>query len=280
MSLTTTQKNEITTLIIEGSREAYKQNLYMTANPTSLQSRIIESLIVINVAQMLLKWAFTNNYQVELEYPMRDFYNGAFPTFKWGLNSGLPTTIWRKDHNPPKNKSKRIDIAIARMPLNGEGEYGNPSLMSLAGIEIKSIKKGDGLIVEDIHRLSAAINNDDPAVGQNTISVCYSLFFRRLDKEDATINKAEIAAKRTAETTKWNTHIGVFRTQYANLDYNLKEVTMAASPEEEIAKYFNSEHFDYADVTDNSGLIVCYLAIIERKQAQPTVSPAAKNLKV
>jgi hypothetical protein len=257
--------DEIETTIEKGAIAGYEDNIFMVFKHSDFESRMIESLIVVNVAKLLLNWALPNYYQVHLEYPLKDFYHGAFPALTWREKASIfesDNMLRRKNHNPPGNKSGRIDIALTREPHN-EGVFISPSWKSKVGIEIKSINQPTNKIVNDIERLSYGLALSDD-VGDNSIKAGYSLFYRRLEKPNEVITEAEIVDKKSSELQFWIDKTTDLKSHYPTLVYTVKEIVIKEAAFEKIKDNYDSEYFDYHEVADNSGLVVCYLLKIVR----------------
>lgn len=252
-------------MIEAGAKQAYLENLMMTQNYTSFESRMIESLIVINVAQHLMHWGVSKGLKVNLEYPLRQFYNGAFPAFintsKDIFNQSMD---WRKDHNPKGNKSGRMDIVITGDTKSNQ-VFHDPSEASLVGVEVKAINKSDKSIKKDISRLFDAMIEVD-TVGNNAIGACYSLFFRSLHNDKKGIIESEIIEKKEKEREKWANQLKQLEIKNSEIQFELHEIPIEQQSIEEAASTRPPEHFDYEDLIENSGLVVCYLIKIKRKE--------------
>lgn len=263
--------SEIESILKKGAIQAYQDNILMVFKHSDFESRMIESLVVVNVAKLLLDWAMNNYYQVHMEYPLRDFYNGAFPAVTWKEKASITDSeymIKRKEHNPKGNKSGRIDIALTRDTHN-EGVFISPSWKSQVGIEIKSINQHNSKIIKDIERLSTGLVLSDE-VGNNSIKAGYSLFYRRLDKENEVITEDEISTKKSTELNFWKNQFTEFRKNYGSLEYAIEEIVIREAAFEKIKDSYDPEHFDYHDVAENSGLVVCYLIKITRNDSEFT----------
>lgn len=264
MCISNTQLTEVENLIIAGAQKAYKENIFLTSNDTDLQSRIIESLIVVNIAQSLLDWGIQNEFQINLEYPIRDYYNGAFQVFKWIGNQLFNRKIvHRKDHNPKGNKKGRVDIAITKAPIR-QGTFFNPSNISLVCIEAKAINKTDKLIIKDVKRIANSLIISDDNF-ENHIVAGYNIFFRRLDTPHKIVNSEDIKEKKNKSLTQWNKITDSLSKEFNKLEFSLRSVTLKEISFEEIKDYYNPEIYDYADVAVKTGAVVCYLLKIIKK---------------
>lgn len=262
MNLTSDQIKQLEDIIINGTKKGYWENIFLTESDTTIQSRIIEYLISVNIAQSILTWKHKREFKIFLEYSLSDFYNGAFPNAKKiHGNTHKSEVIKRKNHNTNHNKA-RIDIAITKDP-HGLW-YTKPKQMSVAGIEIKSINKSIFLIKSDINRLTIALKNKDK-VGQNNIDVCFCMFIKRLDKPNIIITKKDIKIKINENFNEWKKLIKAYNVKHQNIKYSLKKVIIEKSPREDLIKIYSPKHFDYSEVAEKSGLVVCYLITIKRK---------------
>ncbi|CAN0597612.1 unnamed protein product, partial [Ectocarpus sp. 12 AP-2014] len=165
--------NEVEEILISSARYSYEENLRLSYQRTDFKSRLIEYLIVVNIAKKLFDWGWDRFIHVQLEYPLSDFYNGAFPELS------LKPRLRRTNHNPINNKSGRIDIALTKEPSKSYA-YRKPNHMSLVGIEVKSFIKGYSKVKEDIVRLSEAMVLTDD-ISENSIRASYLLFYKKLD---------------------------------------------------------------------------------------------------
>jgi hypothetical protein len=259
-------RNELTKAIGNGVKSAYNENIHFTKNWTGLQNRIIESLVVVNIAQFLAKWDIDNCYCIQLEYPMRAFFNGAFPSMKFSKPQSLfeNKMVFRsKNHSKRKSKS-RIDIALVAEPVPNSGDiFHDPSWISLTGIEVKSINKPDKLIIKDIERLAKAMDLTDP-IGDNLIEVCYSVFIRRLDNAKSITSTKEITKKSTSEKKKWECRLDELKSEYPSLDFKINEIELVNSVVENFVTPEGPDGVDAASVAEDTGFIICFLVEISR----------------
>lgn len=254
--------------IVKGVINAYKENEHLTKNYTGLQSRIIESLIVINVAQQLLSWDGDNKFVFELEYSVKDFFNGAFPIMSY-IKGDTPITgkpIFRRDHNPDDNKDEQqqMDIAVLKNPSgSSSAAFAFPRLVSKYGIEVKSINQAKSRILKDLNRLSSAMSEFD-AVGENEIEMSYSVFLRRLDNVEAISTEEYIEKRRKKETKKWFNELKKLGISYPTLTFSLTEVDCANQPENEFVQSEDPESCTYEEVAEETGVVVGYVVEISR----------------
>lgn len=273
---------DIEDIIKEGAKKAYRDNLFLTGNYTDFQSRMIESLVVITIGQKLLDWAFPNHCQVQLEYPIKDFYNGAFPDIVWTQREIFDPTqfVKRQNHNPIKinfegnedfkskaNKSGRIDIAITTEPSSGkEGAFFiNPKLKSLIGIEIKAINKSASEIENDFIRMANAVTLEDQ-ISSNGILSCYCLFYRRLDNPKHINSKEDIDRLKVKDKDKWSCKFNEFIKSAPTVKYDLEPIVISEGSVDGLADYYPPEEFEASEIAEMTGLVVCYLVKIYRHE--------------
>lgn len=249
---------EIENHILEGLKKGYDQNLYFTQNYTDFQSRIIEYLITVNIAQNLEKYCFRKGLSVNLEYPIENFYNGAFPSVKFPEKLFGGNLLNRKDHNPINNKSKRIDIAITEDSMHNSGYLSNQQ-RSLVGIEVKALNPVLNKIKEDVLRIVNALNLKDP-ISRNQILSGYICFFRRFDKDNQTLTKSQIEKLKKKEIEKWSKIINEYSLEFTDLNFEIIPKKLKESPVENILPFGdNPAHENHEDYADNSGLVMAYL---------------------
>lgn len=263
---TTETKRDIVTevqkLIIEGLKKGYGENIFFTQNYSDLQSRVIEYLIVVNVAQKLEHFGVQNNIFINLEYSLNDFYNNAFPSFIFEGEIFAQEHKSRKQHSPKDSKSKRIDIALTA-ENKSKGEW-FITQKSLIGIEIKSINQSDKKIQKDIERMARAITLKDD-ISQNNIQACFACFFKRFDKDNTTLTKPQIEKKTSAEKKKWEKHFEEIKDTYPDLIFDLIDTSIVNIPAEEFKNISFDPAANYEDLIANTGCINAYMIKITRK---------------
>lgn len=249
--------NEIEERLISSAIYSYEENLRLSYQRTDFKSRLIEYLIVVNIAKNLFDWGWDRFIHVQLEYPLFDFYNGAFPELS------LNPKLIRKNHNPSENKSGRIDIALTKEPLKSYA-YMKPNHKSLVGIEVKSFTKNNSTIKKDIVRLSEAMILTD-VIGENSIRAGYLLFYKKLDKQNEIVEDAEMPKMKKKELLKWETILHEYRKNYTSLAYDFQPIEVKEAALAELKDRFDPDFFDHDEVAENSGLVMCYLIKIKRK---------------
>ena len=247
--------DEVEEILISSAKYSYEENLRLSYQRTDFNSRLIEYLIFVNIAKRLSEWGWEKFIYVQIEYPLYKFYNGAFPEFS------IKTRLKRKNHNPNKNKSGRIDIALTKEPTK-LGYYRIPDHKSLVGIEVKSFTNYNSTIKKDIVRLSEAMVLTDD-IGENSIRAGYLLFYKKLDKPNKIVEDSEIPKMKEKALLKWETILETYRKRYAQLVYVIQPIREAALIE--LQDRFDPDVTEYSEVAENSGLVMCYLIKIKRK---------------
>ena len=253
--------NEIENHIKQGLINGYKENILFTQNYSDLQSRIIEYLIVVNVAQELKEYCFKNGLDVNLEYSLNDFYNNAFPSALIEGDFFNTKLLNRKNHSPEDSKSKRLDIVLTTENANN-GEPFN-SKKSFIGIEIKAINQSNKKIKQDVIRLSKALSLTDP-ISENYIKAGFACFFKRFDRENSILSKKEFDAKAKREVAKWETYFEELGKIYKELRFTITEIKVTNLPVEDYIAYFKEEQLDYSQVAQSTGFINAYIIRIDR----------------
>ena len=253
--------HEVEEILISSAKYSYEENLRLSYQRTDFKSRLIEYLIVVNIAKKLWDWGWHRFIHVQLEYPLYDFYNGAFPEIS------LKPKLRRKNHNPISNKFGRIDIALTKEPSKSYA-YRKPNHMSLVGIEVKSFINGYVKVKEDIIRLSEAMILIDD-IGKNSIRSSYLLFYKRLDKPNQIIKDKEIPKMKEKVLIKWEAILEEYRNKYTQLIYNFQPIEVKEAALAELKVRFDPDFFDHAEVAENSGLVMCYLIKIKRRNLKP-----------
>lgn len=255
--------NEIENRIKQGLINGYKENILFTQNYSDLQSRIIEYLIVVNVAQELKEYCFKHGIEINLEFSLNDFYNNAFPSAR--IEGGIfdSKLLNRKNHSPEDSKSKRLDIVLTTETVF-DGVTSS-SKKSFAGIEIKAINQSNKKIKQDIIRISKALNLTDP-ISDNHIKAGFACFFKRLDKEGKILSKEVYLAKAKKEVEYWERYFDDLRKIYKELRFTISEIEVTNLPVEEFTFHFQKEQYDYSEVAQSTGFINAYIIRIDRDE--------------
>lgn len=253
--------NEIENRIKRGLINGYKDNILFTQNYSDLQSRIIEYLIVVNVAQELKEYCFKHGIEINLEYSLNDFYNNAFPSAR--IEGGIfdSKLLNRKNHSPEDSKSKRLDIVLTtETAFDG---VTSSSKKSFAGIEIKAINQSNKKIKQDVIRLSKALNLTDP-ISENYIKAGFACFFKRFDREEKILTREAYEAKAKKDVEKWQSYFEELGKIYKELRFTITEIKVTNLPVEEYITYFKEEQHDYSQVAQSTGFINAYIIRIDR----------------
>ncbi|RKR08913.1 hypothetical protein C8C83_0508 [Flavobacterium sp. 90] len=253
---------DVQELIKDGLIQGYKQNILFTQNYSDLQSRVIEYLIVVNVAQNLEKFSFQNDIYINLEYSLNDFYNNAFPLFIFEGGVFDQKYIGRKKHSPEDSKSKRIDIVLTS-DSRFSGEWGTTQ-KSLIGIEIKSINQSDKKIRKDVNRMAQAVSLKDE-IGINSIQACFTCFFKRFDNDNSTLTSIQIDNKTSFEKKNWQKYFEEMAYIYPELLFELIDTSIVNIPAEEFRNFSFDPEADYGDLITNTGCINAYMIKVVRK---------------
>lgn len=253
--------NEIENHIKQGLINGYKDNILFTQNYSDLQSRIIEYLIVVNVAQELKEYCFKHGIEINLEYSLNDFYNNAFPSAIVEGEIFNTKLLNRKNHSPEDSKSKRLDIVLTSEMAN-RGETFS-SKKSFAGIEIKSINQSNKKIKQDVIRLAKALNLNDP-ISDNYIKAGFACFFKRFDKEHKIMSNEDYEINAKKELEKWETYFNELRKMYMQLRFTISEIKVTNLRVEENIAHFKEEQYDYSEVAQSTGFINAYIIRIDR----------------
>ncbi|MEO7215530.1 hypothetical protein [Mucilaginibacter sp.] len=233
--------------IKSGLKAGYRENLLFTQNESDLQSKIVEYLVVVNIAQKLKGFCWDSDIKINLEHSLNDFYNWAFPSttlvgtdiFNLVLNS-------RGEHAPENSISQRLDIILTK-ELQLSGDF-STKRRSFVGIEVKGINQYDPKIKTDVKRLAIAMSLND-SIGANSIVCSFACFFKRLDSDTSYISSADIAKKVAAEQGKWFTYFVEIKKEFTDLDFELIEVNIVNSPADEI-------HFEQSDFDNDLDLLI------------------------
>lgn len=253
--------SEAESLIKAGLISGYKQNIIFTQNYSDLQSRLIEYLIVVNIAQSLQDFCLQNLIQVNLEYPLNNFYNNAFPSFIFEGDVLALEYKERKNHTPLNSKTKRLDIVLSKDTKSVKEWF--LSNKPLFGIEVKSINISKKKIKKDIDRLATAMSLTD-SVGYNSIQACFVCFFRRFDNDSTTISKNEILKKTKNEKDKWVKYLYEKKIHFSGLDLDLIDINIVNLPVEDFKQADPELNYDHSDVLENTGFINAYMIKITR----------------
>ena len=250
--------DKIEKLIFEGAISAYIKNLNYSYQFTNYTTRMIEYIITVNVAEKLFSYVDIKNLKVHLEYPIRDFYNGAFPDFVWdkfGFKKG--------DYTPVDNPSGLVDIVIT-----SDGEHGKyfreTPYSSIIGIEIKSINRTIPSIKKDIERMADAMVLKNK-IDENNIKKGYVLFMRKLGSSNNLNSKEQLENKLEKDKKNWNNIISEYQNKYMKLLFEINSEEIFKTSNAEIVKEYPPEFFDYSDVADKTGVVISYLIKISRK---------------
>lgn len=264
MNSKTSLVDNIEILIKNGLINGYKENILFTQNYFDLQSRIIEYLIVVNVAKELLQYCIQNGMEINLEHSLNDFYNNAFPSVIFSGGFFSSKALKRKNHTPEDSKTKRLDIVLTS-EMSNEGELGFPSKKSIFGIEIKAINQSNKKIKQDIIRLSKALNLKDP-ISNNYIKAGFACFFKRFDREEKILSREAYEVKAKKEVEKWQSYFEELGKIYKELRFTITEIKVTNLPVEEFVFHTSEIQYDYSEVAQSTGFINAYIIKIDRNE--------------
>lgn len=264
--------NSIEKLIRKGAIDGYQKNIDWYFLDSDYSSRMIEYLAVVSVAQSLWEYCRLRDLKLNLEYSLRDFYNGAFDCYD--TYEDLVNGRIRKDHNLLQNEKQRIDIAILGNELKGTGseDYNTgkknyePIFASLVGIEVKAINRQPKTIEKDIDRLSKALMLEDGNLkDENSINAGYSIFYRGFDNNKNSINKEQIDKKLEFELEEWNNILKIKRRKFKGLNIEITTpIPIKVKPLDKInIKEYHPD--DFPRLKDETGAIYAFLIKITKK---------------
>lgn len=254
--------NEIEEIIKTGIRKGYREHFQMCEGYNEFTEYIREYLLTVNVAQHLNEWKWEQKlYEIKvvLEYPLKKYYENAFPPgvmtgdsiFTMGINTR------KENHSPTPDNLEKIDVSIICPYHSSFSNYDQ----SLVGIEIKGINQQTNLIKKDISRLSLAMTNIDE-IGDNSIVCGYAVFLQRLDKPREIVTDDQIEDLLSKEKAKWDKICGDFQDSHQQLSFICDEFEISSKPFD--PKYRDPDD-DYGTIAEETGCIYGYLIKITRK---------------
>jgi len=247
---------DISSYIINGMINGYRQNLVLKTSWVELQSSITEYLFTVNIAQELIQWNEANNYNfsINLEEDATTFLKKGFEN----------ETVWdeflNSDTNVVKHKKSiregKIDIAI----------YDANTAKSKICIEVKSIIDNYQDFIEDVDRLSHAIGYKDKN-SLNSITEGYSVFLRRIGGEKEVSHEGGLEAKKSKildTTVAKHLKESMFKdiVNYETINFSISKVTGKDLQKKiEVTKM----EIDYSEASEGSGEVFGALIKITRK---------------
>ena len=258
MDLTEIKKN-----IQKGLTNGYNQNLLLLSSYNDFIDQVREYLLTVNVAQQLLDWNHHHLYQIRIEYPILHFYNNAFAAYEWQVKSIFEMDIIQRlpGHSPTDKLQQKIDIAVTQEQT---GANASRNERTLSGIELKGINKSEDEIISDAKRMSIAMLRTDP-VSINSIEFCFCGFLRRFDKSKQMVTDTFIQQKTTDEQNRWNKVCADLAAIYPALDFDAEMFEIVNTPVNKIADFHKQMDSDYAEVANDTGIVVGYILTITRK---------------
>ncbi|MDL2212641.1 hypothetical protein LJC29_01580 [Bacteroides sp. OttesenSCG-928-N06] len=242
-------------------KKGYDLNLAFHSYFDEFTDTIREYLLTISVALELLEWNEEHKYKIFVEYPLRQFYENAFPPFSFEGNTIFNQHIVSREYKYDNSKSKeKIDIVITEEDSNSYPLIDR----SLVGIELKGINQTELLIIEDIERLSKAISNVD-SISNNSIVLGFVIFIRKFDKYNDIVHEHNVESYLSAEEQKWNTTFCSLNEKYPTLNFELQNFDICTHTYESRKKCFE-DNCDVCEVQNATGCIYGYLIKILRKE--------------
>lgn len=254
---------EIRGIIIKGMCEGYQQNLKLLSSQNDFHDNIQEYLLTVNVAQMILQWNKNHEYNIRIEYPLRHFYNNAFPS-----NKPIGDDIFSMDymyrllsHSPTWRHNSKIDLVITEGRISTNPVYDESVLV---GIEIKGVNKRESEIKKDLNRLSKALLLKDP-ISDNSIQFCFCSFLLRLDKDDELIEADEVDLKINIASAYWEEICASYGSKFSKLTYAMETYKVQEVTGEDVKNLFNEYEDDISDVASATGVVRGVMITIKRK---------------
>lgn len=163
---------------------------YHRFNKTAgILEKAIEYVFTVETAKSIMEWRdeLKLDYNINIEYPEKDFFRNAFKKIVLKPKVAFPKGISEKG---------RIDIVItdnSRHSVEGE--------RVLYGIELKGIKPDPKKINVDIKRLISAMNAKIPEQ-DNSIKACFSMFITNLATPSEFLYKNDVESKKEEYQSK------------------------------------------------------------------------------
>lgn len=233
--------------IIQGMKNGYLKCLMYLGETEEGLSSVREYILTVSVADSLQKEVFE---QIRVEHPYQEFSYNAFPPFGF-RNNDVFDCINRKQVFTNQD-NRKIDIGLST--TNGK--------RSLCGIEIKSINQPFSKIMNDIDRLSFALNRNDE-VDESSLQACFVTFLIRSDKRFEYVSSADVQKSKE----KWRTKIeekliATLQSRYKDLTYTVECYDVDTSTVEQESKRVYDDGEDFSHRTRS---IFGYIIKITRK---------------
>ncbi|MDP4208433.1 MAG: hypothetical protein Q8928_06425 [Bacteroidota bacterium] len=243
---------EIAEIIKKGLQKGYKQNLLLLSSYNDFIDQVREYLLTVNVAQHLLDWNENHLYKIQIEYPVLNFYNNAFPAYKLdAVDIFNMNIISRKSgHSPTDKNYQKVDLAITEERSGDVGSHER----SLVGIELKGINKNENDIIKDAERLAKAMLIED-STDENSILLGFCGFLRRFDKSEELVNSLLINKWNEEETQRWQNICNDLNTKYPKLRFSIEIFEIVNTAYEKIAAIHKEMDSDYSEVASDTGIV-------------------------
>jgi len=264
-----TYRNEIIEAIHLGLRRGYNRKLEFRNKWTAFEGKMTEYLLTVSVANELHDLrTYGKNTAIELEYPLYQFYNNAFPEAIWTNQDDLfaEHEYLCREYSAEATK-ERMDITVMfEERINFSKNY-----RSLHGIEIKAINTGYGGVLKDIERLAQSMIENQDVTGENSIASCYSAFVKSYSNGTRPTLRAEIDHKKQEIQNQLDARLSnqIRNNQaYKDLEFNIIPKDIDCTPFEDY--YEQNKHIpDFElgwDPDSETGSILGVVIEIIRKQ--------------
>lgn len=173
--------------LIQGLYQGYNQNIVLRTDMLEENSKIIEYLLTVNVAQKLIEWNESEGWQysINLEYDSKQFFKNAFLPYMH-KGDGLFDLTLVHPSIPNHSREGRIDIGVCREVRNFYDH-----LESVYGIELKGINPNYDSVISDVKRLVESLEMKDDNF-DNSIQSGFSLFVRNLGGQKTLSSKESL----------------------------------------------------------------------------------------
>lgn len=240
-------RKEIIDAIHLGLMRGYNRKLEFRNKWIAFEDKMTEYLLTVFVATELHKFScYGKSTAIELEYPLYQFYNNAFPEAIWTNQEELfAEHKYLSREYSAEVTLERMDITVMyEEQINLTKNY-----RSLHGIEVKAINTGYGGVMKDIERLAQSMVENQDVTGENSILSCYSAFVKSYSNGNRPTLQSEIDNKKQAIQkrleSRLNNQIRNNQT-YKELEFNLITKDIDCTSFEDY--YENNKHIPDFDI--------------------------------
>lgn len=108
-------ENDLLKYLTKGLKQGYNQNIALRTDMLEENSNITEYLLTVNVAQKLIEWNESENWQysINLEYDSKQFFKNAFLPYMY-KGDGIFDLSLIHPQIPKHSREGRIDIGVCR----------------------------------------------------------------------------------------------------------------------------------------------------------------------